>query len=393
MLNKFLDLYLEYTSGNETPETMHLWAGLSVLAGVAEKRVWIPVGFSREGLNLYVILLGPPGVVAKSTALKMAKDLLRAGKFNVMEGAVTKEKIAEEMLEMIKHVKIGDSRILVQTPVTYIANEIFTLLSSGVDMVKFLTDIWNEDNWTYKTKTAGAFTIPNVCFNLLAATTPQWFSTNVFGDLSASGFIARCIIVYETQPRASIPFFEVSSSQQEAKSRLLAFMEELRSLYGPVQMTPKAREYYAQWYLTQKIALHEDHRMASYLERKRKIFVYKVASLMALGDGRLDIHKKDVERALEVFKEIEGKMRLAYLAMGDNTMITLVMRVAAFLRGQGRIPERRLIQFLARDVDVDTYKKLREQLTTLGLARFIREGRENYVELADSSFLEGRNEL
>ena len=384
-LPKFLDLYLTYTEGNETPELMHLWAGLSVLAGVAEKRIWVPVGFHKEGLNLYVILLGPPGGVAKSTALKMAKDLLNEGGFNIMEGAVTKEKIADEMTELVKHFRVPESRVVIQTPVTYIANEIFTVLSSGMDMIKFLTDIWNEENWTYKTKTSGTYEIPNVCFNLLGATTPQWFSSNVFCDLSSSGFLARCIIVYESLPRGAYPFFTIGKKQRRAKKELLEMIEQLKIMYGPIKFDEEAAQAYTDWYLAQEPPLQEDHRMASYLERKRKIFLLKVSGLVALGDGRILVKVEDVETAIKLFRRTEPKMRIAFMTMGDNNMIPLVIRVVAYLRANhGKARERSIVQFLARDTEIDVYKRLREQMVILGVVKLVREGGRSFVILNEN---------
>jgi len=81
-LCKFLEDYLLFTQGNETPEIMHLWVGISVLAGAAEKRVWIDRGFFRNYLNLYIVLLGPPGVCSKSTSLvSCSRDNILAIKF------------------------------------------------------------------------------------------------------------------------------------------------------------------------------------------------------------------------------------------------------------------------------------------------------------------------
>jgi len=89
----FLEHYRKYSSGNETPELMHLWVGLSVLAGACEKRLWIDQGYFRLYLNLYVILLAPAGVCAKSTSMDLGAKLLKEAGYTTMEGSITKEKI------------------------------------------------------------------------------------------------------------------------------------------------------------------------------------------------------------------------------------------------------------------------------------------------------------
>ena len=74
---------------------MHLWCGMSVLAGVAEKKIWLDRGMFNLYLNLYVFLVAPPGVCAKSTSVGIAADLLKQCGAVVVEGVSTKEKIIE----------------------------------------------------------------------------------------------------------------------------------------------------------------------------------------------------------------------------------------------------------------------------------------------------------
>ena len=130
---KFLEEYRKYTAANETPEIMHLWIGLSTLAGACEKRIWIDRGNFKVYMNLYVALVAPPGVCAKSSSINLGRNMLRELGFNVFEDSVLKEKIIQEMCELEKAVQ-KDDKIFYHSSITYIASELNVLLASGIDL-------------------------------------------------------------------------------------------------------------------------------------------------------------------------------------------------------------------------------------------------------------------
>jgi len=79
MTRKFpnwLKAYIGYTRDSESPTEFHFWTGVSVLAGALRRRVWIDMKKFQWTPNFYVILVGPPGVAAKSTSISMGMSLL-----------------------------------------------------------------------------------------------------------------------------------------------------------------------------------------------------------------------------------------------------------------------------------------------------------------------------
>src|SRR5512146_987337 len=64
---------------SEAPASMVLWAGLFTLAAVAKRKVVFPkrlMGSYEIYPNLYLIFVGNPGVVRKSTTAGYAEELL-----------------------------------------------------------------------------------------------------------------------------------------------------------------------------------------------------------------------------------------------------------------------------------------------------------------------------
>ncbi|TXH42236.1 MAG: hypothetical protein E6Q97_36170, partial [Desulfurellales bacterium] len=66
-LKDWLATYLDYTEGTEAPRVMHFWAGVSAIASVLRRRVWIDMTRFQWYPNFYIIFVAPPGIISKTT--------------------------------------------------------------------------------------------------------------------------------------------------------------------------------------------------------------------------------------------------------------------------------------------------------------------------------------
>lgn len=385
--NEFLENYRIYTQGNETPEIMHLWCGLSTLAGAAEKKLWIDQEFFKIYLNQYVVLVGPPGVVAKSSSMGLGMKMLKEAGYHVLEGSVLKEKIIEEMETFEKQCDLG----FTHSSLTFVANELNVLLSSGVDMIKFLVDIYDKDeSYVYKTKRSGQYEIPGPYFNMISAAVPQWFGEYIASDLGSTGFLARCIIVYEEYKRGKYPRLRVTDEQKQARARCMEILYALSQMAGEVTLSKEADQFFYDWYMRQPTNPTTDYRINSYFERRNKIHLLKVSGLMALGDMRQEIHEKDMEAAVDILTWTEKKMRLAYIIAGNNKLAPYIYQVQTILEDNGgKIQIKELMRILTNDLDIEDIRKL---LSTLeGMDEAVTKSARGEKWLIKKSHLERQN--
>jgi len=370
----FLEDYLFFTQGNETPEIMHLWVGLTVLAGAAEKRVWIDRGFFKIYPNLYTILLAPAGVCAKSTSMDLGSKLLKEAGYHVLEGAVLKEKIIIEMQDARKEVDIGNDSLFIHSSITFMSDELNVLLSSGAEMVKFLVDMWGKDDlYVYKTKNAGSYEINYPYFNFLGAVVPQWFGPSLAADMASTGFLARCIFVYEEKKRGKFPDPIITPDQYRARDRCLQHLLSMTNHFGAMKLSKEFEAMFKDWYIAQDISPLEDYRIASYLERRTKVHILKVASLLALGDRRDELLPIDFKRALAVFAATEKKLRTAFLIAGGNRLAPHIQRVKAILESQGgKVLLKTVYGVLHTELDPTEFKTVLQTLIETEYAKVVR---------------------
>ena len=101
--------FLEYTDGIQSPEPFRRWAAICAIAGALERKVWIRSMGAELYPNLYVFLVGPPGL-GKSNALHECEQLWRElGTHNVAPVSLTKAAFIDELSKAMR--TISQSKI------------------------------------------------------------------------------------------------------------------------------------------------------------------------------------------------------------------------------------------------------------------------------------------
>jgi len=288
------------------------------------------------------------------------------------------------MAGLLKSHSLSDGSLYPHTPVTYISNELNVLLSSGTDMVKFLVDIWDRDeSYAYKTKTSGTFEITYPYFNMLSAAVPQWFGGSVANDMGATGFLARCIIIYQDKKRGKYPRVVITPEQVVHREFCLSFITGMVNKFGSVKLTPAADKFYCDWYMLQEPLVTDDYRVQSYIERRTKVHMLKVAALMAIGDDRDEIDVIDLERCLHLLGKTEEFMRLAYAAAGTNSQATHIHHILTMVRAQpdGRMALKEVVRATYTEIDANTMRGILETMESLGYLKQVMVGPVRYLEV------------
>jgi hypothetical protein len=75
--SNWLQSFMEYAGYGEAPPHMYFWIGVSTIAGVLRRRVWIDEIKFQWFPNFYIVLVAPPGIVSKTTTMGIGHDLLK----------------------------------------------------------------------------------------------------------------------------------------------------------------------------------------------------------------------------------------------------------------------------------------------------------------------------
>lgn len=315
-LPNWLQGYLLYTNENESPIEYHTWCALSTIAGVLRRRVWFDMTYFKLYPNLYSILVGPAGRCKKSTAMRMARELLTAVPgVQFTADSITREKLIQDLTQ---------SRVDDHSSMTAYSSEFASLVaSSGMDMIVFLTDIYESpDEWSHKTKMGGTLKIIAPCLNLLGATTPDWISSAMPLDTIGLGMTSRIIFVYQDTPRVRPPFPKLSNAQRDLKPMLGNDLVAMSCLHGEYQFTNEAYNLYVKWY-TERLQNPNptgDRRLDGYFDRK-PMHVIKVCMCIAASKrDELVMQLEDLQDAFVLLETTEARMPKVFASVGRNTL-------------------------------------------------------------------------
>ena len=328
----WLSAYAEYTSESESPEDFHLWNGLSTIASAVRRNVSLDQGFYTLYPHLFVILVGPPGIVGKTTTINMGRKILRAVEdINFGPDSVTRE-------ELIKQVgRLGDKTG--SAAMTIHSKELSDLISPSKEaMIAFLTSIYDGDDiWKYATKGSGKDDLVEPVINLMAATTPSWISEGLPSDIIGHGFIARVIFVYAEKPRYLKPF--PKKPDQKIVDKLKNDIIHISNLNGKFEWGRGSKRLYATMYRTLAGTVPNDYRLVGFHNRK-KIHILKIAMLLAIAESDdLTLTERDLEAAWKLLLNVEKDMSRAFSAVGGHEHASNIERILARITLEGSMTQ------------------------------------------------------
>lgn len=310
----WLTAYLAYTAESESPEDYHLWTAVSVIAGALKRQVFFDMGYFLLYPNMYIVLVGPPGRCKKSTAMRIGRDILKGtpgAKFTA--DSTTREKL---IINLTQAHKDGSSAM------TAHSTEFATMLtSSGMDMVVFLTDIFDcPPAWEHDTKSGGKNTIKGPFLNLLGATTPDWISRAMPLDTIGVGLTSRIIFVFHDTPREADPIPKLTDAQKALQQILITDLIAISTLSGEFRLDPEASDMHTKWYRGRVGNPNPtgDPRLSGYFERKQT-HLLKLSMIIAASkrDG-LIITLDDLKDAMQMMESIESRMMRVFSGVGKN---------------------------------------------------------------------------
>lgn len=373
----FIQNWMKYSEGVETPELYDMWSALATLSSVVSRRVWINQGYFTIYPNLYVVLVGAPGG-RKTTALDMSIKMLRelaTIPFNV--GAMTKEALCLYMSKQCtkKFVIPGTQKEKVYTPLTLCLTELSHFLgANSAHMIDFLTTIFDQEVYENKTKNKGDDIIPGPYLTILACTTPSNITRYLKEDVISGGFSRRTLFAFELSDGEPIPFPEVTKEAQDSWDSCISWARKLESVSGEFVWTKEAKEWYGNFYiqLFHSLKDNQDLMTRGYYKSKH-IQLLKIAMLIALAESlELSLKAEHLQVGAAILTRLEANMHKVYEGMGRNELNAVGARIVETIEmAGGLLPEKKVFAIFYKDADTrELYGLINHLVETGKLVRF-----------------------
>lgn len=343
--NDWLSGYMEYTAHSEAPDSFHFCTGISTLAGAVRRRVWIDELWYHYTPNFYIVLVGPPGVVTKSTSIGIGMSLLRKVP-DVKFGppSMTWQFMNQALEEATQGVEIAAGKVVSMSAITISASELGTFLrpeqGEFMDVLTHLWDgvPWGAQPWARGTKGEGELKVENPWINIIGATTPSWLKMNVPEHMIGGGLASRILFVYGEKKRHLVAYPTdqiVNKDHFKIQEKLIEDLIGISKLKGEYKLATDAREWGRSWYerLQSARPLHlADERYSGYLSRKQTL-LHKLALVLTLArrDEPL-VGLLEMQQADTFMDGVEGDMAKVFESIGLVDSAVKLNTILQFLR-------------------------------------------------------------
>lgn len=363
---EFLNQYLAMVEETESPRLFHVWAAIGAVSASLGRRCWFPFGPMVIFPNQYILIVGTPGT-RKSTAASIMKRALRhstgvrfapgdtAGQRQGLVEAMKGSDVQKQFLDAVE-VNFRDDSLsgltldqfsqITDMPeseeaafiakadkhhLSVVASEFSQFIGqNNHQMLDFLTQMWDGDDYQYKTK-QGEVNLRNPLLNIIGCTTPSSIANSMPPAVVGQGFLSRMILVYGQRK-----YKEVPRPQAPEQHLVDSVHQTLNNIYynmhGPFDESDEARDYSISLYgLPLSIS---DARFGYYAER-RYTHLIKLAMTLAAMDGTQVIEKHHYEEAHRILRATEVGMPDALGEFGMNPLAAVKQGILELVRESG----------------------------------------------------------
>lgn len=345
----WLAAYASYTSDSESPAEFHLWSGVWTISAALRRRVWIDMRKFQWTPNFYIVLVGPAGIVTKSTSIRIGMRLLeKVGGIKFGPSSVTWQKLTDNLANAVEHMKYHDAAgkevFIPMSCLSIPVSELGTFLK--VDDTAFMdvmTDLWDGQltTWSHGTLTSSNIEIKNPWLNIIACTTPTWLKGHFPEALIGGGLTSRIVFVYGEKKAKLVPYpdeMKTTPEYLEHEQKLIDDLKEISLMSGEYELTSEARTWGHDWY-AKHWSTRPDHlasdRYGGYIARKQT-HLHKIAIVLAASESnKLIIEKDHLENAEQLLQSVEPHMLKVFESIGASLESKNLEKMLPFLRSAG----------------------------------------------------------
>jgi len=380
--------YGEYTKHSESPDLFHFWTGVFTIAGALRRQVWIDQRYFQWTPNFYIVLVGPAGIAAKSTSLRLGTSLLRQ-----VEGikfgpkSMTWQALTHALEEAYDLVPMGDAitdDLVPMSCITCSINELGTFLRpEDKVMMDVLVDLWDGQQEVWDRRTVykeGQVTIENPWINVMGCTTPTWLRDNIPEAMIGGGLVSRIVFIYGDEKRHLVPYpSELQGLEEfvEIGKRLVDDLSTISQLKGEYHLTPTAKKWGVRWYAAhwEKKPEHMvSERYGGYIARKQT-HIHKLAMVLAAAQrDELKITEGDLIVADNMMTGLEPAMQEVFQSIGVGDISRLVMEILAYVRAYRQIPKKTLWRAMLHIMGPKEFDEATTAAVNAGYLRIVHIG-------------------
>lgn len=309
--------------------------------------------------NLYIVLVGRPGI-GKGEAMNPAIGLLKeAGTINTISDRTTMEFALEKLSKGFPSThNNGNSAIKLgnEAACLFTSTELSVFITASQFAITCLTDLWDcrEGIYHYGTRGKGEWNVKDPIVNLIGASAQEWLVKSIPADAVGGGFTRRVNFILGLVPRKDPP---KKDWWERDRAGLVEDLRRISTLRGVFTLTPQAEKLFKQY---QDSCVPEDFDdMASSVYKVSKwTNAGKLAQVLAISRGdQLLIQEEDIARAIQEIELVAEDLKIIFRSVGESDLATTSERILKFIEVKGFASRKEILahnwrHFTANELDV-----------------------------------------
>ena len=339
----WIDAFIQYTEGIDSAVIFRRWAAISTIAAVLEQKVYLDT-FSPLYPNLYVFLVGHPGVGKTRTMMAAGAFLKEVPDFNLAPTSLTSASLVDSLA--------AAKRIIIRVPppaleynsMAIMADELSAFMSEwDKAMVGNLTTFYDVNPLPYGHERRGKeikIKIHRPQINLLTGTTPSNLMKLLPEGAWDQGFTSRIIMIFSDERIVSDDVFAKRSPKMPED--MIHDLKIINALNGPFEVTVDYKNAINNW---RKAGLPpiQTHPKLIHYNTRRLAHLFKLSMISCVDrSNALLLNKDDFNRAWNWLVQAEADMpeifKAGAVGADSKAMDELVHYCVAMNKGLG-IPE------------------------------------------------------
>ena len=378
----WIDFFCEYIDDTETPKIFAKWSAISAIASALRRKCVLVLGRQETFPNLYIVFVGPPAKVVKSTSIDYMCQIINELPFiHFSAESNTRESLFQNLEASRDEFVNIDGSLSISSNLTVISKEFEIFLGQKKENSKLLialTDLYDGKftgarPWKHSTKHSGCSTIPLPFLNIIGGTTPDSLSRGLSSDAIGDGFTTRIIFVYQDQRPKDVPRPSWTKWHEEARENLIYDLNEISKIIGTYTTSEECNIEYDKWYVKQRHSpkICQDQAFAGWYERK-PLLTRKVAMIYkaSYSDEKLLVWS-DFTKAIEFIEEVEHTMALSFRGVGRSDITIDVDMAYTIISSRSYISDSDLLALTWRDMDSQKMDAVITTLTRSGKIRML----------------------
>lgn len=346
---------------------------ISTLAAVLEQKVWIKTGKGTLYPNLYVTLIGHPGMNKTVTIRRARRYLQEVPEFHFAPTSVTTASLIDSLVDAKRTIIQLPDPPLEYNTMMIAADELGTFIHKYDDeMIAVLSAFYDPDPYGQNRRGKEIkIKIKQPQLNILCGSTPSNLMKFMPEGAWDQGFCSRMIFVFSDERIVGDDF---GTTPGQLSDDLLMDLKIINSQVGEYKVTQEYRDLVNAWRAADESfpdAPKPTHPKLTHYNTRRRAHFYKLSMIAAMDrSNTLLLTREDFNRAMGWLVEVEAYMADIFKAGaggGDSAAMDELFHFILMSGKTNGILETAVVREAAKYVPAHSVARIVENMVRAGM--------------------------